>query len=151
MWEDVLGWIVVFIGAIVMKFTDIRIIDSILSILVAIFIFINAIKNLKLILDLFLEKTPSNVDISHLKEHLLEIDGVKNIHHIHVWSTDNINIYATMHVVMDGEYKEIKNKIKDELKHHGINHCTIEIESIDELCSDDECIIEHEITHHHHH
>ena len=151
MLEDVLGWIVVFIGAIVMKFTDIKIIDAILSILVAIFIFINAIKNLKQILDLILEKTPSNIDIIELKKHLLEIKEIKDIHHVHVWCTDDINIYATMHVVTDGEYKEIKHKVKEELKHHGINHSIIELEDIDELCGDDECVIEHEVTHHHHH
>ena len=46
MLEDVLGWLVVLVGAVVMRFTDISIIDPILSICVAIFIFINAIKNL---------------------------------------------------------------------------------------------------------
>ncbi len=47
MLEDVLGWIVVLIGAVVMNFTDITIIDPIMSIAVAVFILINAIKNLK--------------------------------------------------------------------------------------------------------
>ena len=59
MLEDVLGWAVVLIGAIIMRFTDIRIIDPILSILVALFIFKNAVSNFKAILDLFLEKTPN--------------------------------------------------------------------------------------------
>ena len=51
MLEDVLGWIVVLVGAILMKFTDIRIIDSIMSIGVALFILVNSFKNLKEILD----------------------------------------------------------------------------------------------------
>ena len=54
MLEDVLGWIAVLIGSIIMKFTDISIIDPIISILVAIFILVNTLKNLKSILDLFL-------------------------------------------------------------------------------------------------
>ena len=41
--EDVLGWVVVLIGAIVMQFTDFVIIDSIMSVVVAIFILINAL------------------------------------------------------------------------------------------------------------
>jgi len=53
MLEDVFGWFVVLIGAIIMRFTDISILDSILSILVALFILINALKNFKVILDLF--------------------------------------------------------------------------------------------------
>ena len=47
MLEDVLGWIVVLVGSIIMNFTDIKIIDPIMSIGVALFILINAIKNLK--------------------------------------------------------------------------------------------------------
>ena len=58
MLEDVLGWVVVLIGAIVMRFTDFVIIDPIMSICVALFILINAIRNFKEVLDLFLEKTP---------------------------------------------------------------------------------------------
>ena len=61
MLEDVLGWVVVLIGAIIMNFTDIRIIDPIMSIGVALFILINTLKSLKQILDLFLEKTPQNI------------------------------------------------------------------------------------------
>ena len=56
MLEDVLGWVVVLIGSILMKFTNISLVDSIMSIGIAIFILINAFKNLKDILDLFLEK-----------------------------------------------------------------------------------------------
>lgn len=150
MLEDVLGWIVVLLGAIIMKFTDISIIDPILSILVALFIFINVFKNLKSILDLFLEKTPSNISIDEIKEHLLAIKEVVDVHHIHVWSIDGYNNYATMHVVIDGKNKNIKEKIKEELKEHGINHVTIEIEEKDEKCKESKCEVT-EVEHHHHH
>ena len=63
MLEDVLGWLIVLIGAVVMKFTNISIIDPILSILVALFITINAMKNFKSIIDIFLEKVPHNISI----------------------------------------------------------------------------------------
>ena len=56
MLEDVLGWIVVLVGAIVMRFTDFALIDPLMSIGVAVFILINAVGNLKEVLDLFLEK-----------------------------------------------------------------------------------------------
>ena len=84
MLEDVLGWIVVLIGAIVMRFTDFAILDAIMSIGVALFILINAIRNLKEVLDLFLEKTPCGVSITEIKEHIMEIDGISDVHHIHV-------------------------------------------------------------------
>lgn len=151
MLEDVLGWVVVLIGAIIMRFTDIRIIDSIMSILVAVFILVNAIKNLKNILDLFLEKTPKDIDIDKLKEHLKEIKDVEDVHHIHVWSMDGYNNYATMHIVTkSNDIKNIKNKIREELKEHNICHAILETE--DEACDELECHIEfNSETHHHHH
>ena len=154
MLEDVLGWIVVLIGAIIMRFTDIWLIDPILSILVAIFIFINALKNFKLIIDVFLEKTPKNINITELKEHLLKIENIIDVHHIHVWSMDGFKNYATVHVVVENLNVDIKNKIREELKEHGIDHVTIEIESKNEKCDEKQCNVDCNIEsnlHHHHH
>jgi cobalt-zinc-cadmium efflux system protein len=150
MLEDVLGWIVVLIGAIIMNFTDIRIIDPIMSIGVAIFILINSLKNLKRVLDLFLEKTPEDVDIEELKEHLLNINGVDDIHHIHVWSIDGYNNYATMHIVSKSkDINKIKKEIREELEEHNICHAILETE--DEVCDDKECHVHLKNTEHHHH
>ncbi len=150
MLEDVLGWVVVLIGAIIMNFTDIKILDPIMSILVALFILVHSLKNLKVVLDLFLEKTPSNVDIDELEKHLLKIEGVEDIHHIHVWSIDGFNNYATMHIVTKADIKKVKKAIREELEEHNICHAILETE--DEVCEDTECHIEgHAIHHHHHH
>lgn len=154
MLEDVLGWVVVLIGAIVIKFTEINIIDAIMSIGVAIFILIHALKSFKSIVDLFLEKIPNGIEIQELKEHLLEIENVKDVHHIHIWSMDGFNNYATMHIVTDlKETNELKHKVKEELKEHGISHTTIEIEEQGHECDEPECTIEetHHNGHHHHH
>lgn len=151
MLEDVLGWIVVLIGAIIMRFTDIKIIDPILSILVALFIFINALKNLRFIIDLFLEKTPKGININEIKEHILKIKGVKDVHHIHVWSLDGYNNYATIHIVEDNKNKDIKKLVKEVLKEQGIKHTTIELENIDEVCCEEECEVNLEKRHNHHH
>ena len=152
MLEDVLGWIVVLVGAIIMRFTNINIIDSILSIAVAIFILINALKNLKHIVDLFLEKVPNNIDIEEIREHLLKIKGVKDVHHIHVRSIDGYVNHATMHILVDENYKEIKHNVKEELKEHGIEHTTIEFEEKDEKCESEKCEMKKSknLNHHHH-
>ena len=151
MLEDVFGWIVVLIGSIVMNFTDITYIDSIMSIGVALFIFYNAFKNLKKIADIFLEKTPDDIDIDELKEHLMEIKGVDDIHHIHIWSIDGINNYATMHIVSKSKnISKVKEKIREELMEHNICHAILETET--EACGDEECHVElKEVSHHHHH
>ena len=153
MLEDVLGWIVVLIGAIVMRFTDFAIIDPIMSIGVAVFIFINALINLKEAIDLFLEKVPHGIDVAEIKEHILEISGVADVHHVHVWSLDGQNNYATMHIVASSDPHGLKERIREELAEHGISHATLEMESEGEECHEQNCHVEHACGdgHHHHH
>ena len=153
MLEDVFGWIIVLIGAFIIKFTGINKLDSILSIVVSIFIFINAIKGLRVIVDLFLEKVPNNIDVTKIREHILEIKGIVDVHHIHIWSIDGVNNYATMHIVVKNrDVNKVKNIVKEELKEHGISHSTLEVEDINDVCGDVECHMEHvESNHHHHH
>lgn len=153
MLEDVLGWIVVLLGAIVMRFTDITLIDPIMSVGVAIFIFINAVKNLKEAVVLFLEKTPRGIDVCEIREHIMELDGVLDVHHIHIWSMDGHSNYATMHVVTNGEPSLIKERIRGQLREHGIVHVTLELEKEGEHCHEEHCHVEHSpaVGHHHHH
>ena len=153
MLEDVLGWVVVLVGAIVMNFTDIKIIDPCMSIGVAVLILVTSLRNLKLVVDIFLAKTPADIDIDELKKHLTAIDGVEDIHHIHVWSIDGYNNYATMHIVSKSDdIVKVKKEIREELEEHNICHAILETET--EECDDKECHVElkeHEHGHNHHH
>ncbi len=153
--EDVLGWAVVLIGAVIMKFTDIYLIDPIMSIGVSVFILIGAVKNLKEVTIIFLEGVPHGIDVDEVKRHICKLDGVADVHHVHLWSLDGVNNFATLHVAADGEPALIKKKVKKELREHGIGHVTVEIETEVGDCSEKECKIEpcsvscH--THHHSH
>ena len=151
MLEDVLGWIVVLIGSILIKFTNITYIDAILSIGVALFILRHAARNIKQVLDLFLEKTPKNINLEELKNHLKEIKGVIDIHHIHIRSIDGYNNFITLHAQVKKYDPEIKKQIKEELQEHRICHSTIELELEDEICENKMCKIEQKTHQHHHH
>lgn len=146
MLEDVLGWIVVLIGAILMRFTNISILDPIMSIGVAVFILINSIKNLKEVLNLFLEKVPNDISIDEIKKQISKIDGVLDIHHIHIWNMDGQNSYATMHIVTNKDYQTIKKLVRKKLIEQGITHSTLELESENERCHEQECHIDTKIS-----
>ena len=155
MLEDVLGWAVVLVGSVIIRLTGLYIIDPIMSIGVALFILINAVRGFRQIGQLFLEKTPDGVDIKEIKEHLLTIEGVEDIPHIHIRSLDGEVCCATLHAVVVGDVAKVKHSIKEELKEHGIVHSTVETESEDEVCKEQECSVEashsHHGHHHHHH
>ena len=154
MLEDVLGWGVVLVGAVLMKFTDISYIDPIMSIGISIFLLVNAFKNFRKILDIFFEKAPDGIDISELKHHLKEIDGVIDVHHFHLRTLDGANHIATLHIVTDSDPSAVKKAVKEELSEHGISHTTVEIETPEEECKDLIChpqTAEHNHNHSHHH
>ena len=157
MLEDVLGWVVVLVGAVVIKFTRWTFIDPLLSVGVAVFILIHAFENLKTVLDLFLEKTPQGICREELKEQLKQIPGVLDIHHIHLWSIDGLNHSATMHVRTEEDPHIIKEAIREKLAHYGIGHATLELEPADEPCHGEKCRTVpaqhhcHHSHHHHHH
>lgn len=155
MLEDVLGWAVVLAGAIVMRFTDFSLLDPIMSMVVSLFILVNAVKNLMRILSLLLEKVPDQIEIAQIKAHIEEIDGVLDVHHIHIWSMDGHQHYATLHAVTDRDAHSLKEKIRRELRKHGICHATIETEAGTDPCSEINCAAEMlsraSCGHHHHH
>ena len=156
MLEDAIGWIIVLIGAVIMRFTDIVFIDSVLSVGMAIFILIYAIKNLKQSTMLLLEKIPENISLKVITDAIMDLDGVLDIHHIHIWSIDGINHCATMHIIAENCHAKIKNDVRNILKIYHIDDVTIEVESIEENCGYMEHFINqnryhchHAHTHHH--
>lgn len=137
MLEDVLGWAVVLVGALVIRFTGLIIIDPIMSIGVSVFILVHALKNGKEVIDVFLEKAPKNIKIEDVKKKILTIEHIKDVHHIHIWSMDGNKNFATLHIVIDTKStKRIKDKVKKELENFNIEHVTIETEYKDEVCKD---------------
>ena len=151
MLEDVLGWVAVLIGAVIMRFTDISVLDPILSMGVALFIFVNAMKNLKEIIDLFLEKAPKNISVQAVQSRLCQMDGVLDVHHIHIWSLDGHNSYATMHIVTNDAPSSVKYAVRKALREYGIGHITLELETENEQCQAKHCYVEHKEHHCHHH
>jgi cobalt-zinc-cadmium efflux system protein len=143
--EDVLGWVAVLIGSIVMHFTGFKIIDPILSIVIAGFVLINVFKNIKEVLPILLQGSSAEVDRGHIIMELSEINEVGSIHDLHIWSLDEAYHVLTLHVVLKkdytaGELAELKNKIRTALTEEGIKHCTIEFESPGEECSLEDCV-----------
>lgn len=142
MLEDVLGWITVLIGAIIMRFTDVPIIDPLMSAVISIFITVRASGNLKKVGEIFLEKCPDKVNVAALRESLFEIDGVSDVHHIHIRSFDGHSVYFTAHIEAEEYSFELKEKIRHRLKEKGIAHATLEFEERGEKCGYRQCYTE---------
>ena len=156
MLEDVLGWASVLIGAAVMKLTGWVFIDSLLSFVIAVFILISALKNLKMIAGVFLERVPADISVDELKKELCKIEGVEGVHHFHIRSCDTVSTCAELHAVVSTENAaQVKKQIREMLREKGVIHVTVETERPDEACDCESCNAfvraEHAHCHQHHH
>lgn len=151
MLEDALGWLVVLIGSIIMRFTNFSLLDPILSIGIALFILLHAVKHLTQTCKLFLDKTPDGISVAEITKSVCAIDGVIDAHHVHVWSIDGQNHCATLHIVTDQNAHEIKYKVRELLQTFAIVHVTIEVETANEHCDEKTCRTPQSIYKHCHH
>lgn len=143
--EDVLGWISVLFGSLIIKFTGWTIIDPILSIFIAIYILYHVYENLKDVFYIFMDKVPTDINIDNLCKNITKkFNSIKEIHHVHVWSIDGINNYMTAHILLNKTINEneiilLKKELKEYLFELNIQHSTIEIEYYNEKCSSIKC------------
>lgn len=136
--EDVLGWVAVLIGAIVIYFTHWYIIDPILSLGIMLYVLYNIYHNIKESVEIILQAAPSSISIDKVEELILTVEGVTGSHEVHLWTLDGEKGILTAHILIHQDYKDktasIKRKIKQLMLQHGIDHCTLELEMSMEEC-----------------
>jgi len=137
--EDVLGWVAILVGSVVMYFFNVPFIDPLLSVGISIFVLFNVFINIRQTLHIILQGIPADIDIVEIQTLLQQFKGIEDIHDLHIWSVDGKYNILTVHVVMNKlmeftKIAELKDKIRHSLKHKGIQHATIEFETIDERC-----------------
>lgn len=142
--EDVLGWIAVLIGSIVMMYFDAPFIDPLLSIMISVYVLFNIYKNLKQSLRVILQGIPENVSIDVIREKLIKMPEIVEIHDCHVWSMDGRYNVMTIHLQLAKDLKlseqaVLKLKVRHLLKNNSIDHMTIEFEGEDENCGFEDC------------
>jgi cobalt-zinc-cadmium efflux system protein len=141
MLEDLIGWVAVLIGAVIMHFVDLPIIDPIMSIGISIFMFFNVLKTLKEVVKILIQAIPENVDMIQLTQDICAIDeNIEEIHELNVWSMDGVEHVISFHMVVKDNLKVdeivlIKKNIKHYLHHEGFEHITIDIENINNCTS----------------
>lgn len=144
LWEDVLGWVAILLGSVIMYFFDVPVIDPILSVLISIYILIHVFRNINTSMRIILQGTPVEIDIEEIKKELLSFAEVSEIHDLHLWSIDGNYHVVTTHVVIKEalpmeQLATLKTKIRLKLEELNIQHATIEFETKDEICCLESC------------
>lgn len=106
--EDLLGWIAVLVVSIIMQFKDIPILDPLLSIGITIYVLYHVVKNLKKTLVIFMDSAPKDLNIRDLKEQLLTVQDIENLHAMHYWSIDGKQNAFSVHLVVPEDLEQSK-------------------------------------------
>ena len=129
----------VIVGGLVIIYTGWYMIDSLIGIFIGLLILRGAYGLVRESIDIFLEATPKEIDMDKMVDDLLRIEGVKDIHHLHLWTITS-GIYAmSAHVLIDDLLISKSNRILDEIERllqdkYSMEHTTIQFES--ESCGD---------------
>ena len=131
---DALGSLGAIVAGLVMLFFEWYIADPIISVIVALLILKSAWGVLKTTIHILMEGTPITIDQKKVKEVLLSIEGVKDIHDLHIWTITSGLDSLTCHVLIkDGvdEQDILQQAIKQIETNFGITHTTIQVEKSD--------------------
>lgn len=125
---DAFGSVGVIISGLCVVFFGWNFVDGIIALLIASYMIIQAIINFPYIVNILMNSTPENISINEIKDKLLSLKGVCDIHHIHLWNINEKDISFECHVVSKNKsiLKNIQNILKDEFK---ITHSNIQIEN----------------------
>lgn len=138
---DTLVSVGVVISGIVIYYTGWIVIDPIVSLIIAAVILISTWELLSDSLKLAVDGIPEGVELQEIEQLIVENEHVKETHHIHVWAISTTETALTAHVVLDDLscWPEVSEQIKHTLSEHGITHATLEPETPDSHCHDQEC------------
>jgi cobalt-zinc-cadmium efflux system protein len=137
--EDVFGWLAVLIVSLSLLFTDIHILDPLISILITGYVLFNVIRNLRKTIAIFLQAAPADLDIHAMELKLQRIPNVLSTHHTHAWSLDGEHHVLTTHLVVPANASkkdliQVKRAALGLMDQIDLEHTTIELEYEDEDC-----------------
>jgi len=131
----------VVVSGIMIFFFHVYWLDLVMSLVIVIVIFYSTWNLFKNSLSLTLDGVPKGIDLKKVILEIKEVEGVIDVHHLHVWAISTSQNAMTAHVIIHPEsgmeqLNILKLKIKHELEHVNIHHATIEFETEDDNCRD---------------
>lgn len=131
---DTLSSVAVTIGGVLMMLFKIYWIDPLLTLLITFYILKEGFEIFTNSMKILMEGTPKDIDLNKLKKAIESIDGISNLHHIHIWQLNEKNYLFEGHIKLKGDFPvskadEIRKEVQDLLNNEfNISHSTIQVE-----------------------
>lgn len=145
--SDAVSSVAVIAGGLAIYFLNIYWLDPVLTLLISAYVIKECYGIVSEVVRILMESTPKDISVEAIKSNIEAIDGVADIHHVHVWNVDEHDIHFEAHI---NTSNDIKISESDALRHRiehvlhdnfGINHAVIQFEF--NCCSDNSLIKQH--------
>lgn len=136
--QDAAFSLAVIIGAIFIYFTHIVWLDSVLSIIISLFLLKEIYKIVIEAIDMLLDSVPKDIDFQEIKKTISVISGVANVNDLHIWQTGTDYRFLSAHIqtqeLDEKERVDLLVSIQKVLKErYKINHSTLQVVSKKEM------------------
>lgn len=143
--SDTLSSCAVILGIALVKFSGLVMLDSVLSLGIVAFLLRETVPLFQEALHILMQGSPRHVQPEHIKERLERMEGVANVHHLHLWSLNEREHYAELHVVARCATLEEADALRENIatvlrQEFNIHHSTIQLEC--RACGDQSLIVE---------
>lgn len=127
---DLLGSVGAIAAGIIVLTTGWMPADAIISVVIALLILVSAWKLVREATDVLLESVPAHIDMDRVLESLSGIEGLDELHDVHVWTLTSGFVAISAHGVIDDptDHSRVLNEVRERVASHGIDHVTFQIE-----------------------
>ena len=125
---DAVSSVGVLIAGIVTVTTRWPYADTVVAVLVALWVLPRAIALARAALRILSESSPAHIDVDELRSALAAVDGVTEVHDLHVWTLVPGKDMVTAHLASDGRSDRVLDDARAVLTARGLDHATVQIE-----------------------
>ncbi len=132
---DTLGSLGAIVAGIVITATGWTKADALVSFLIALLILVSGAGLVRESLHILMEGVPRHIQLPEVERSLRGLEGVSDIHDLHVWRIGSDFDTLTVHVVLERveDWRIRRNSVRTMLRaRFGIEHCTIQVEELGE-------------------
>ena len=132
---DVLSTVGAILAGVGIYFTGLNWLDPLASVLIAGLILWNAWLIVREVVDILLESTPRDIEMSEMVRDLMQVEGVRGVHDLHVWSLSRNLRFLSAHILVEDMPLSAAGLLRDRLAelvehHYGVHHATLQFETL---------------------
>ncbi|HEU0124025.1 MAG TPA: cation diffusion facilitator family transporter [Bryobacteraceae bacterium] len=131
-WSDALGSVGVIVAALIVQFTGWRQADPVVAVLIGLWVLPRTWSLLSESINVLLEGAPQGMALDAIHRRLLAIEGVEDVHDLHVWSITTGKNTLTAHLTLEGpeiDTQQVLQQAREAVEEFGITHSTVQVET----------------------